>query len=106
MAPAVPESPVRFIAAGGVKLVATTRVLLVVGFWKDFGLAGHSTSTNPRQIAKQICRDYHIPRGKRVGAVREPPPSIPNVPARALREAPLQQAMSCQPYTTGSRYLL
>ena len=45
--------------------VATTSVLLVVGFWKDFGLEGNSTSTNPRQIAKRICRGYHVPREKR-----------------------------------------
>ena len=51
------------------ELVATTSVLLVVGFWKDFGLAGHSTSTNPRQIVNRICRGYHVPRGKRVAAV-------------------------------------
>jgi hypothetical protein len=51
------------------KLVATTSVLLVVGFWKDFDLEGHSTSTNPRQIAKRICRGYHVPRGKRVATV-------------------------------------
>ncbi|MGA3166373.1 MAG: hypothetical protein ABSF14_09670 [Terriglobia bacterium] len=48
------------------ELVATTSVLLVVGFWKDFDLEGHSTSTNPRQIAKRICRGYHVPRGKPV----------------------------------------
>jgi hypothetical protein len=54
LAPTLP-----FMSATVKKLVATTSVFLVVGFWKDFGLEGYSSSTNPRQIAKRICRGYH-----------------------------------------------
>jgi hypothetical protein len=42
------------------ELGAATSALRVVGILEGFRPRGDSTSTNPRQIAKRICRGYRF----------------------------------------------